>query len=146
MKISNNLRLILHPKEWHFAVFGVVMALLAFGVTMSIKPVVCIALIVGAGIGIFSAMISDTSEGWGYKKYNKDVDDFLVDALENNGTFTKLSEYTIDINGVTFWIENYPHSFVHPYPGRADGNMPSGKTKKRLYDKLLKDTLWKNQG
>ncbi len=65
---------------------------------------------------------------------NKQWDRMVLSQLKTPH-FTENDNYTVMLNGVQMWVENYPYAYGTDYTGLNDG-MPSRATVFRLKDAL----------
>lgn len=70
---------------------------------------------------------------------NKVLDSEINKALDNP-KFDDISSYTVNLNGMMLWIENYPYAFGSVY-GNDSLGLPSRRTVFRLRDELIKFRL-----
>lgn len=73
-------------------------------------------------------------------RYSKHLDSWILETIENKPKFEKVSEYTATLNGIEFWIANYPYGFSL----NDMGARPSRLTISKFYDALDRSQIYVN--
>lgn len=74
---------------------------------------------------------------------NKVLDEWMIEALKEP-KFSNYGSFTIDLNGKTIWIENYPYGCGEVY-GKAHLGLPSRSTVFKLFDAISNYRTNKNE-
>lgn len=71
-------------------------------------------------------------------RFSKEWDKFIRKCIDENRPVQSKSRYDVKIDGVTIWIENYPHAYGRPYGDcPVQDVLPARRTAKRFRDYLI---------